>query len=279
MTRLDTARETAGKTMDSLAPYAATAKDTAAHYADEARQRLGPALDALGPRVEAAAGQAKIGTRQAAHSAKVGYARHVAPHVGQAFTALPPRAQENTLRAVHRAQEAALAAKHSADRAGDYARSTTLPRLTGALDEARAAAAPTLHEAQSRGTAALIALQGNVSPKEISKLAARNARRSRCNALATSLAVAGAVAVGSGVLIWAWWHKRSEPEWLIEPPEVQSPPNAVHPGSGGATATAPLNGSGPNAAADEDQQLPGSPSGTPHPGDGHPKPHDPRKPH
>ncbi|MFF7637180.1 DUF5324 family protein [Kitasatospora sp. NPDC008050] len=277
MTRLDTARETAGKTMDSLAPYAATAKDTAAHYADEARQRLGPALDALGPRVEAAACQARTGTRQAAHSAahsaRSGYSRHLAPHVGQAFTALPPRAQENTLRAVHRAQEAALAAKHSADRAGDYARATTLPKLAGALDEARSAAGPALHEAQSRGAAALIALQGQVSPAEISKLAAKNARKARCNALATSLAVAGAVAVGGGVLIWAWWHKRSEPEWLVEPPEVQGPPTSVHPG------TAPLNGSGPGAADETDQPLPDSPGGTPHPDDGHPKPHDPRKPH
>ncbi|WP_327068009.1 DUF5324 family protein [Kitasatospora sp. NBC_01250] len=272
MTRLDTARETAGRTMDTLAPYAATARDTATHYADEARQRLGPALEALGPRVEAAACQARTGTRHAAHSAahsaRSGYSRHLAPHVGQAFTALPPRAQENTLRAVHRAQEAALAAKHSADRAGDYARTTTLPRLSGALDDAKAAAGPALHEAQSRGAAALIALQGNVSPEEVSKLAAKNARRARCNALATSLAVAGAVAVGGGVLIWAWWHKRSEPEWLVEPPEVQGPPTSAHPG------TAPLNGSGPTE--ESDQPLPGEDAQQ---GDGHPKPHDPRKPH
>ncbi|WP_329566009.1 DUF5324 family protein [Kitasatospora sp. NBC_01266] len=283
MTRLDTARETAGKTLDTLAPYAATAKDTAAHYADEARARLGPALEAIGPRFEAAAGQARTGTVQAAHSARVGYVRHVAPHVEHAFAALPPKTQESTLRAVHRAQEAALAAKHSADRAATHARVSTLPRLNEALDEARATAGPVVQEAQNRGVAALSVLQGQVSAEQVSKLAARNARRAKCNKAATSLAVAGTVAIGSGVLVWHWWRRRSEPQWLIEPPEVQGPPNTVHPASRGATASsAPLNGSGPAGDADDatdsaDQDRPAP--GTPHPGDDHPKPHDPRKPH
>ncbi|WP_051970061.1 DUF5324 family protein [Kitasatospora azatica] len=277
MTRLDTARETAGKTLDTLAPYAATAKDTATHYADEARQRIGPALEALGPRLEAAAGQAKVGTAQAAHSARVGYVKHVAPHVEQAFAALPPKTQQNTLRAVHRAQEAALAAKLSADRAAAHARSSTLPRVTGAIEEARAAATPVVLEAQTRGAAALTALHGNVTAGQIEKLAARNAKKSHRGGLTTGLAVAGTVAVGSGVLIWAWWRKRSEPEWLIEPPEVQGPPNAVHPVSGAtasagsASGTSALNGSGPTDA--DDQADAGSEDHD------RPKPHDPRKPH
>ncbi|MDH6134679.1 hypothetical protein P3T37_004083 [Kitasatospora sp. MAA4] len=286
MTRLDTARENAGKTLDTLAPYAAGAKDTAAHYADEARQRLGPALDALGPRIEAATGQARAGSLQAAQTARVGYVKHVAPRVEHAFAALPPKAQENTLRAVHRAQEAALAAKHSADRAGAHARTTTLPRIGSALDDARAVTVPLVQEAQQRGSAALTALHGNVSAEEINKLAARNAKKAHRSGLATGLAIAGTVAVGSGVLVWQWWRKQSEPEWLIEPPAVQGPPNTVHPASSGMGAsatgagtpgTAPLNGSAPDAP-DPGRDTADRPhtAGTP---DDHPKPHDPRKPH
>ncbi|PYC87544.1 transcriptional regulator [Streptomyces tateyamensis] len=254
MTRLDTARETAGKTLETLAPYAATAKETAAHYGTEARQRLGPAVEALGPRLEAAAEQAKAGTVHAAHSARVGYTRHLAPHVEQAFAALPPRTQQSTLKAVHRAQEAALAAKLSADHA--------LPRLTGALEDARAAAAPVVQEAQARSAAAFTALHGHVSAAEIEKLAARNARRARRSRLATALAVVGTLAVGSGVLVWAWCRRSSEPDWLVEPPEVQTPPDRVHPVSrdtttpGSAAATTPLNGTGPatEPAAEEQRE-------------------------
>ncbi|MFD0348431.1 DUF5324 family protein [Kitasatospora aburaviensis] len=68
MTRLDTARETAGRTRDTLAPYAVTAKETAVHFADGAKQRLGPAVDALGPKAA-----------HAAQSARVQYAKHIAP--------------------------------------------------------------------------------------------------------------------------------------------------------------------------------------------------------
>ncbi|GAA1260533.1 DUF5324 family protein [Kitasatospora nipponensis] len=278
MTRLDTARETAGRTVDTLAPYATGAKETAAHYADEARQRLGPALDALSPRLEAAAGQARAGTLHAAQSARVGYARHLAPRVGHAFAALPPGAQESTLKAVHRAQEAALAAKHSADRAACHARTSTLPRISGALDDARAAAGPVVQEAQLRGAAALTALQGNVTAEEIGRLAERNAKKHQHHGLATGLAIAGTVAIGSGVLIWHWWRKQSEPEWLVEPSEVQGPPNTAHPGGGSTAtgtasgATTSLNGSAPDSPEPGNRPVQ-------HHDDGHPKPHDPRKPH
>ncbi len=309
VTRLDTARETAGRSLETLAPYAANAKESAAHYAEEARQRLGPALESLGPRFEAATGQARTGTLQAAHSARVGYAKHVAPHVVQAFLALPPKTQESTLKAVHRAQEAALAAKHSADRATTHARVSTLPKISGALEDARAAAVPVVQEAQLRGAAAFTALQGHVSADEIGAIAAKNAKKANRNGLATGLAIAGTVAVGSGVLIWQWWRRQSEPEWLVEPPEVQGPPNTVHPASRSTGATpsgaspasptsatspaspaspaspvSPLNGSGPadllpgtGTAADHGQDgkpAPGDPDDHPHP-----KPHDPRKPH
>ncbi|MFD5467137.1 DUF5324 family protein [Kitasatospora sp. NPDC127059] len=217
----DSARETATRT-----------RDTAAQFADGAKQRLGPALDALGPKAT-----------QAAHHLRVHYDKYLAPQFGHAFASLPPEAQENALKALHRAQEAALAARLSAARAADQARTTVGPRVALAVEEARAAVSPVAHEAQSRGAAALTALHGNVSSAEISELAARNAkRRQRCGGWSTGLVVVGVLAVGGGLVAWQWWRRHSNPEWLVEPPAPQSPQPA------GSTA-APMNGVTPEDAA------------------------------
>ncbi|MEV7774767.1 DUF5324 family protein [Kitasatospora sp. NPDC086791] len=218
----DSARETATRT-----------RDTAAHLADGAKQRLGPALDSLGPMAT-----------QAAHTLRVQYDKHLAPQFGQAFASLPPEAQQNVLKALHRAQEAALAARLSAARAADQARTTVGPRVAQAVDDARAVVTPVAQEAQHRGAAALTALQGNVSSAEISELAARNARKQRCRGWSTGLVVAGLVAIGSGLVAWQWWRRHSNPEWLVEPPATQGP----RPGDAPA---APVNGSGPEADAAE----------------------------
>ncbi|MBV2152810.1 DUF5324 family protein [Kitasatospora sp. SUK 42] len=203
----DSARETATRT-----------RDTAVLFADGAKQRLGPALDALGPKAA-----------QAAHSLRVQYDRHLAPQFVQAFASLSPEAQENALKALHRAQETALAARLSAARAAD---------------QARAAVTPVAQEAQARGAAALTALHGNVSSAEISEIAARNARKERCNGWATGLAVAGVLAIGGGIVAWQWWRRHSNPEWLVEPPA----PQAARP-AGAHAATAPVNGATPEEAA------------------------------
>ncbi|WP_153461370.1 DUF5324 family protein [Streptomyces kaniharaensis] len=265
MTRLDSARETAAKT-----------RDTAAHLADGAKQRLGPALDTVGPKAA-----------QAAHSLRVQYDRHLAPQIGHAFASLPPDAQQNALKALHRAQEAALAARLSATRAADQARSTVGPRVAQAVEDARAAVVPVAQEAQTRGAAAITALHGHVTSAEISDLAARNIRKEQRNGWAAGLAVAGAVAIGSGVLAWQWWRRHSNPEWLVEPPAPQgSQPAGAH---ATGTTPAPVNGSGPEDAAAEPEPKPESraETSTPKPGsppgrpadDDRPKPHDPRKPH
>ncbi|MFD0410973.1 DUF5324 family protein [Kitasatospora sp. NPDC127116] len=225
----DSARETATRT-----------RDTAAHFADGAKQRLGPALDALGPKAALAA-----------HNLRIQYDRHLAPQFGHAFASLPPEAQQNVLKALHRAQEAALAARLSAARAADQARTTVAPRVAQAVEEARATVGPVAHEAQTRGAAALTALQGNVSSAEISELAARNARKKDCNRLATGLAVAGLLAIGGGIVAWQWWRRHSNPEWLVEPPAPQEPrPTGAH------AASAPVNGSGPDAGAESTDGAP-----------------------
>ncbi|MBO1415198.1 DUF5324 family protein [Streptomyces sp. FH025] len=210
----DSARETATRT-----------RDTAVLFADGAKQRLGPALDALGPKAS-----------QAAHHLRAQYDRHLAPQFGQAFASLSPEAQEHTLKALHRAQEAALAARLSAARAAD---------------QARAAVTPVAQEAQARSAAALTALHGNVSSAEISEIAARNARKQRCNSWATGLAVAGVLAIGGGIVAWQWWRRHSNPEWLVEPPAPQA--------AGPHGATTPVNGAAPGDAGEPTDASPTAP--------------------
>ncbi|MFD4903585.1 DUF5324 family protein [Kitasatospora purpeofusca] len=236
MTRLDSARETAG------------------NFADNARQQAS----------------------QAAHTARVQYDRHIAPQVGHAFASLPPEAQQNALKALHRAQEKALAARLSAARAADQARSTVAPRVAQAVEEARATVVPVAQEAQMRGAAALTAMRGNVTSAEIGDLAARNARRSCRSGWATGLAVAGVVAIGSGLVAWQWWRHRSNPEWLVEPPAAASGPVGAHAsGTGGST----VNGSADIPAEDRPGPDQARDQASAHHDDDRPKPHDPRKPH
>ncbi|MFI6847209.1 DUF5324 family protein [Kitasatospora sp. NBC_00085] len=289
MTRLDSARETAGKTRDTLAPYAATAKETAVNLADGAKQRLGPALDSIGPKAA-----------HAAHHARVQYDKRIASQLGHAFASLPPEAQQNALKALHRAQEAALAARLSAA----HARTTVGPRVAHVVDGARATVVPVAQEAHTRGAAALTALHGHVTSAEISDLAARNLKKEHRNGWATGLAVAGAVAIGSGIVAWQWWRHHSNPEWLVEPPATGSAAAPQHSGGAHAAGSAgsnaaggadtlvngstagPASGGTSDAATAPDEAeagtgapKPGPTPGKPGPGDDHPKPHDPRKPH
>ncbi|GAA3055138.1 DUF5324 family protein [Kitasatospora albolonga] len=272
MTRLDTARETADKARETLAPYAATAKETALTYAEEARHRIGPHLEAIGPKASEKAGQA-------AQAARVQYAKHLAPQLEHAFGALPPHAQQSTLKAVHRAQEAALSAKLSAGKAVGQARGAVLPRVA----DARAALGPAAQEAQNRGAAALTALQGHVSSAEISDLAARNVKREQHphRGRGLGLALTGVLTIAAGLAAWKWWRGRGEPEWLVEPPaaareeeHLNGASAAPKPGPPPGRHAAPAPGPAPEApAAPEDH-----PKGSPVPDD-RPKPHDPRKPH
>ncbi|MEU9130085.1 DUF5324 family protein [Kitasatospora sp. NPDC048540] len=297
MTRLDSARDTAGRTKETLTPYAVTAKETALYYADGAKQLLAPRIEALGPMAAAAGAQARTGAADAAHAARTQYTKHLAPQLEHAFAGLPPGAQQTTLKAVHRAQEAALAAKLAAARTGQQARTTLVPKVTEAVGTAKATVTPLAQEAHTRGTAALTALQGHVTASEISDLAAKNIKKENRHGWATGLAVAGTVAIGSGVLIWQWYRKQSNPEWLVEPPAPQSggaatgaAGSAPAPADGDATL---VNGSTPTGssagASGGPHHRPADPSaadGAPHPGpaepkpgDERPKPHDPRKPH
>ncbi|MFK0117399.1 DUF5324 family protein [Streptomyces sp. NPDC090994] len=197
MTRIDSVRAATGSAKDSVlhaaevvAPYADTAKDRAAHYAHEARVRLAP-------KVSLAADQARLQ-----------YGAHVAPRLEQALSHMPPKVDLA-------AHEAALRARIAARQAAEYSR----PKL----EQAVAAAGPVRDEAALRGAAALAALRGQVSAKEIQKLVRKRERRAKAGRAVRVLAVLGLVA-GGAFAAWKWWDKQANPDWLVEPPEATEVP-------------------------------------------------------
>ncbi|WP_371670276.1 DUF5324 family protein [Streptomyces sp. NBC_00289] len=197
MTRIDSVRAATGSAKESVlhaaevvAPYADTAKDRASHYANEARVRLAPRVS------------------QAAEQARVQLDAHVVPRLEQARTHVPPKVDQA-------AHEAAVRTRRAARQAADYSR----PRI----EQAVAAAGPVKDEATARSAAALVALRGQVSPKEIQKLVRKHERRARTGRLAKRLAVLGIVA-GGAFAAWKWWDKQANPDWLVEPPAATEVP-------------------------------------------------------
>ncbi|NEB79712.1 DUF5324 family protein [Streptomyces sp. SID14478] len=198
MTRIDSVRAATGSAKDSVlhaaevvAPYAETAKDRATQYAHEARVVLGPKVS------------------QATQQARSQYGAHLAPRLEQARTHVPPKVDQA-------AHEAAVRTRKAARQAADYSK----PRI----EQAVASAGPVREEAAARSTAALAALRGQVSPKEIQKLARKHQRRARAGRIAKGLAVLGIVA-GGAVAAWKWWDKQANPDWLVEPPAATEVPD------------------------------------------------------
>ncbi|MCX4858821.1 DUF5324 family protein [Streptomyces canus] len=197
MTRIESVRAATGSAKDSVlhaaevvAPYADTAKDKASHYATEARVRLAPKVS------------------QAAEQARVQYGAHLAPRLEQARTHVPPKVDQA-------AHEAAVRTRKAARQAADYSR----PRI----EQAVAAAGPVRDEATARSAAALAALRGQITPKEVQKLVRKHERRARAGRLAKALAVVGLVA-GGAFAAWKWWDKQANPDWLVEPPAATEVP-------------------------------------------------------
>ncbi|MCX4235530.1 DUF5324 family protein [Streptomyces ortus] len=201
MTRKDSVRAAAESAKDSVrhaaevvAPYADTTKDRATHYAHEARVKLAPKVSSTAV--------------TAAEQARTQYAAHLAPRIEQARTHVPPKVD-------HAAHEAAVRTRKAARQAADYSR----PRI----EQARAAAGPVREEAASRSAAALAALRGQVSAKEVEKLVRKHERRARNGRLAKRLAVLGLLA-GGAFAAWKWWDKQANPDWLVEPPAATEVP-------------------------------------------------------
>lgn len=158
----DSAKESVQHAAEVVAPYAETAKDQAARYAHEARTRLAPKAS------------------KAAQQARVQYDAYLAPHIELARSHVPPKVDEA-------AQRAALRTRQATKYAAEY----TVPRVGSAV----AAAQPVAEEATSRSIAALAALRGQVTPKEIQQLARRNRRRAKAGRALKGFAVASLLAV------------------------------------------------------------------------------------
>lgn len=203
VTRIDSVRAATGSAKDSVlhaaevvAPYADTAKDRAAQYANEARVRLAPKVS--------------LAAQQAAEQARVQYGAHLAPVIEQARTHVPPKVD-------HAAQEAALRTRKAARQAADYSR----PRIEHAV----AAAGPVREEAASRGAAAIAALRGQVSAEEVRKLVRRHERRARAGRAVKGVLILGVLA-GGAFAAWRWWDKQANPDWLVEPPAATEVPES-----------------------------------------------------
>ncbi|MBJ7902000.1 DUF5324 family protein [Streptomyces sp. NPDC004549] len=214
MTRIESVRAATGSAKDSVlhaadvvAPYADTAKERAAYYAQEARVRLAPVMS------------------QAADQARVQYDALLAPRLEQARAHVPPKVDQA-------AQDAAERTRKAAKQAAEYSR----PRI----EQAVAAATPVYDEAATRGAAALVALRGNVSAKQIKKLARRNERRGTARTVLKYAALASIVA-GTALAVWKWWDKQANPDWLVEPPAATEMPDAARLHSVDGTGTSPLD--------------------------------------
>lgn len=80
-----------------------------------------------------------------------------------------------------------------------------------------AAAQPVREEAAARSAAAVAALRGQVSAKQIQKLARKNQRCATTGRLFKGVVVLGVLA-GGAFAAWKWWDKQANPDWLVEPP-------------------------------------------------------------
>ncbi|WSU98090.1 DUF5324 family protein [Streptomyces sp. NBC_01023] len=187
MTRMDSVRAATGTAKENVlhaaevvAPYAGTAKEQATHYANEARVRLAPKVSL------------------AAQQARTQYDARLAPHVDQALTHVPPKVDAAAQRAAKAARQAQC-------------------QLAPRVEQAVAAAQPVREEAVARSAAAVAALRGQVSAKQIQKLARRQQRCAKAGRLAKGVIVLGVVA-GGAFAAWKWWDKQANPDWLVEPP-------------------------------------------------------------
>uniref|UniRef100_A0AAU2JSY0 DUF5324 family protein n=1 Tax=Streptomyces sp. NBC_00049 TaxID=2903617 RepID=A0AAU2JSY0_9ACTN len=188
----ESARESVRHAAEVVAPYAESAKGAAVQYAHEANERLAPMMSHA--------------ANEAARQARTTYDCHLHPRIKAARAHVPPTVDRAATTAV-------LQTRRAARSAADY----TQPRIESAI----AAAQPVAEEAAARSTAAsaaaVAALRGQVSAKEVKHLVRRHERRERTGRLFKGVALIGLLACGAYVA-WRWWDQQSNPDWLVEPP-------------------------------------------------------------
>lgn len=243
MTRIDSVRNAADMTKDSVrhaaevaAPYASTVRDEAARYAQQA-----------GMYAQQAGAFAKQ-TYDAKLAAQVRQARE------QAWAAVPPK----TAVAV---ETAARRTRKTARTAAGY----TVPKVGYAVAATRAVAVPMTTEAVVRGAAALHALRGQVTAGEIDRLVRMRVRRERSARAFRGVLLAG-VAGGAAFAAWRWWSKQANPDWLVEPTEATEPAEgdeSTDRVSSTLTVVDPVDGSSPasvNGSGAHVERVDGSPT-------------------
>lgn len=223
--RLDTVRNKTAKVTKRMGPRAVNARESATDYA---AGRLGPRVDA---------------------------ARHaVAPRLESAKDAVVPRLEHArevvTPRLEHARDAVAPRLEHARESLGphlgsarDKVRGDLLPKVAGAATAALAASAPVREEAKARGSAAMAALKGDLTPAEVRniKAARRTGRRRRL----LFFLLLGGLAAGA----WSWWKRQSEPEWTID--EFRE----------GGTAASTVPSGAPGTWAVSDEEAAGGPVG------------------
>lgn len=197
----ESARESARHAAEVVAPYAGNAKEAVAHYAHEANVRLAPKVS-----------HAAV---QASRQARTAYGAHLHPRMKAARTHVPPNVDRAATNAVRQTRRAAR-------QAADY----TGPRIEYAI----AAAQPVAEEAASRSVAAVAALRGQITAKEVRRLVRRHERRARAGRMFKGVAVIGLLAAGA-FAAWKWWDQQSNPDWLVEPPAATEVPREAAPAS------------------------------------------------
>jgi hypothetical protein len=194
-------RESVRHAAEVVAPYAGSAKQTAACYAGRYTQE---ARKALTPMVAAAADQAR-------GAAIAQYDARLAPRIAQVRGAVPPGLTAST----------AAAAEHTRRTARQMAEFAA-PRMEQVMASALSATEPVREEAAARAGAALAALRGQVSAEDVRKLVRRNERRAQAGRTTKRFVVMGVV-TGAAIAVWRWWNRQANPEWLIEPPSATEP--------------------------------------------------------
>lgn len=177
--------------MDSVRAATETAKESVQHAAEAVAPYAGTAKEQAALYAHEARVRLAPTMSKAAQQARIQYGAYVAPHV-------PPKIDE-----------AAVRTRKAARQAADY----TMPRVGHAVSTAT----PMAQEAAARSAAALAALRGQITAKEVRKLVKKHERRARAGRLAKGLVVLGAVA-GGAFAAWKWWDKQANPDWLVEPP-------------------------------------------------------------
>lgn len=250
MTRIDSVRHAADVTKDSVrhaaevaAPYASMAKDNAVHYGRQAGT------------------YGRIYGRQAQIMARKQYDARLADRVeqarDQAWAAVPPKAADAMETAAKRTREGAKAA-------AGY----TVPKVGAAVATTMAVAGPAKDEIVLRGSAALAALRGQVSPAEIERLVRRRARRRSAGRFMRALMVAG-LASGAAVAAYKWWSKSTSPDWLVEPSEAtEVGEGGVRPGSTLTVVDSLEDTGSPNGSGPAVEHADGSPMASGTAGDG-----------